>query len=169
MPTSRPFPHIRPLSRSGFGLLELFAALAFLVIVLGLMVSLARHVRSSAADRLTRQVLRGLDQALSAGPPENRTVPDPPSSDGDEAAWAAFAVRSNAAVRRLLRSDEPITDAWGNPIALLPDGRRSIGVAPRDRPFCVSPGPDGRFLTRDDNLYSYEQLPQPAGAGGHGE
>jgi hypothetical protein len=26
-----------------------------------------------------------------------------------------------------------------------------------DRPFFVSAGPDRRFLTREDNLYSYEE------------
>ena len=67
-----------------------------------------------------------------------------------------------------------IRDAWGNPIAYLPGQHPNIGMAPQNRPFFVSAGPDGKFLTRDDNLYSYEQIRidpsigRPS-AGGHGE
>ena len=49
-----------------------------------------------------------------------------------------------------------LRDAWGNPIIYLPGQHPAIGMAADDRPFFVSPGPDRLFLTRDDNLYSYE-------------
>ena len=50
-----------------------------------------------------------------------------------------------------------LRDTWGSPIAYLPSQHPALGMAADDRPFFVSPGPDRRFLTRDDNLYSYEE------------
>src|SRR5436190_13889333 len=47
--------------RSGFTLIEMLTTVAFLVIVLGLMVSLARDVRNRSADSLTKQILHRLD------------------------------------------------------------------------------------------------------------
>jgi type II secretory pathway pseudopilin PulG len=168
--------------RRGFGTLELLTALAFLVIVLGVMVSLARYVRATSAERITQQVLRQLDVCLRsyfARPLELPPGVEWPPPTADEAAWAAFAQQSEPVVRQLLNVDEPVTDAWGRPIGYLPNERAEIGMAPRDRPFCFSPGPDGRYLTQDDNLYSYDQLsPVPIAAtpattqasdGGHGE
>jgi hypothetical protein len=160
---------------SGFGLLELATALALLVIVLGLCVSLARYVRATSAEQITRQTLRQLSEAL-AGNMGSTAVPeidDAPLPGAAEAAWAVYAMRSNEIVRRLAGVDEVVADAWGNPIGFLAFERVEIGMAPHDRPFCYSAGPDGRHLTQDDNLYSYEQLlpfpqTQPAG-GGHGE
>src|SRR5437667_12256431 len=45
----------------GFTLIEMLTTVAVLVIVLGLMVSLARDVRNRSADRLTKDLLRRLD------------------------------------------------------------------------------------------------------------
>ena len=50
----------------GFTLVETLTAIALLVIVLGLMVSLARNVRAASADELTKDVLRRLDAAMAA-------------------------------------------------------------------------------------------------------
>jgi hypothetical protein len=36
----------------------------------------------------------------------------------------------------------------------------SVGMAPDNRFFLFSAGPDRRYLTRDDNLYSYDQAPR---------
>ncbi len=61
-----------------------------------------------------------------------------------------------------LYDEVTLRDAWGTPIVFMPDMHREIGMAPRDRPyFFFSAGPDGRYLTREDNLYSYE-LSSPA-------
>lgn len=171
-----------PVHSRGFGTLELLTALAFLVIVMGLMVSLARYVRATSAERITQQVLRQLDIALRsymAHPLELPPGVTMPPANADEAAWAAYAQQSGSVVKQLLRVDEPVSDAWGRPIGYLPSERAAIGMAPRDRAFCFSPGPDGRYLTQDDNLYSYDQLSpvepitQPAATrpadGGHGE
>jgi hypothetical protein len=58
--------------------------------------------------------------------------------------------------RRTLR------DAWGRPIVFMPRQHELIGLAPsqqgQDRPFFFSAGPDRKYLTRQDNLYSYETL-----------
>src|SRR5438270_7231739 len=54
----------RPLRRLGFTLIEMLTTVAVLVIVLGLMVSLARDVRTRSADRLTKDLLRRLDELV---------------------------------------------------------------------------------------------------------
>ena len=51
----------------------------------------------------------------------------------------------------------PFFDAWGSPVVFLPRQHPKIGMSAGDRPFFVSPGPDRRYLTREDNLYSYEE------------
>ena len=38
----------------------------------------------------------------------------------------------------------------------MPAFHPAVGTAPGNHYFFVSAGPDGHFLTRDDNLYSYE-------------
>jgi prepilin-type N-terminal cleavage/methylation domain-containing protein len=54
--------------------------------------------------------------------------------------------------------DMPLCDAWGGPIVFMPTMNEHIGMAPPQRPyFFFSAGPDGKYLTRADNLYSYEQ------------
>lgn len=49
-----------------------------------------------------------------------------------------------------------LRDAWGRPMALMPQQFPAVGMAPDDTPFLVSAGPDGRFLTLADNIYSYD-------------
>src|SRR4051812_1700250 len=56
-PIWRPFPT----RRRGYTLLEMLTTVAALVILLGLMVSLARSVRSASAQELTKDLLRRLD------------------------------------------------------------------------------------------------------------
>src|ERR1700722_7557418 len=52
-------------ARLGFTLLEMLTTVAALVIVLGMMVSLARHVRSASAEELTKTLLRRLDGLMA--------------------------------------------------------------------------------------------------------
>ena len=49
-----------------------------------------------------------------------------------------------------------LRDAWGTPIVFMPAMHPAIGMALGNRSFFVSAGPDRKFRTRDDNLYSYE-------------
>src|SRR5438552_946186 len=51
--------------RPAFTLIEMLTTVAVLVIVLGLMVSLARHVREKSAQALTKNLLRRLDGAMT--------------------------------------------------------------------------------------------------------
>ena len=53
--------------------------------------------------------------------------------------------------------DSGIEDPWGSPIVFMPKQDPAIGMAPRDDFFFFSAGPDRLFLTREDNLYSYEE------------
>ena len=126
-------PIFNPSRRCGFGLLELLTTLASLVILLGLMVSLARYVRATSADRITQQVLRQLDLALqsyTAHPLELPPNVNFPAAGAGEAAWASYAQQSGVIVQHLLKVDEAVSDAWGRPIAYLPFERMEIGMAP---------------------------------------
>jgi len=152
--------------QTAFTVLELLTTLALIVIVMGLMVSLARYVRANAADELTARILRDLEQAravyatvLAAPPPT--TLPAQVSEDS-----VAQQMRmSSDYPRELLRlwhgqvAEAIVRDAWGQPIGYLPQQHPMIGMAPQNRPFFFSAGPDGKYLTRQDNLYSYEQTP----------
>src|SRR3954471_16721867 len=51
--------------RRAFTLIEMLTTVAVLVIVLGIMVSLARDVRTRSADRLTKDILRRLDTLVA--------------------------------------------------------------------------------------------------------
>lgn len=58
---------------------------------------------------------------------------------------------------RNMYDDQSLRDAWGSPIVFLPGMHPAIGMADDARPyFFVSAGPDANYLTREDNLYSYE-------------
>ena len=54
-----------------------------------------------------------------------------------------------------------VLDAWGSPIVYMPSQHPLIGMAAGDRSFFFSAGPDRKYLTRQDNLYSYEAGPSP--------
>src|SRR5256885_2776690 len=69
-------------SSFAFTLIEMLTTVAVLVIVLGLMVSLARDVRNRSAERLTKDLLRRLDylvaqykqRSLKSIPEEQRKI-----------------------------------------------------------------------------------------------
>jgi len=169
--------------RRGFTLVEMLTTVALLIIVLGLMVSLARYVRRRSAEDLTRKVLVNLHTAMLEyagrhGRPaigsfiEGRNV--------DEATLQQTAQVNNREFVRFLWShrelsskafrDLPLSiydeltlrDAWGTPVVFMPSWHGQIGMAPNNEWFFFSAGPDRQYLTRDDNQYSYEAL----GAGG---
>lgn len=52
-----------------------------------------------------------------------------------------------------------LRDAWGTPIVFVRSQHPLLGMAPRDAPFFVSAGPDRKFLTRGDNMFSYDAFP----------
>jgi hypothetical protein len=52
-----------------------------------------------------------------------------------------------------------LRDAWGNPVVFMTRRHPLVGTAPQDRFFFFSAGPDRAYLTQDDNLYSYDDLP----------
>jgi hypothetical protein len=154
-------------------------AIAVLVIILGLMVSLARHVRAASADGLTKDVLRRLDVAMAAYVRQNGGLPDVPAFVGDhqippEPQLRQAAERNNEGFIRALKSaglltgrfddlsiayyDEArVRDAWGSPIVFMSRMHPQIGMNPKGW-FFFSAGPDRQYLTRDDNLYSYDEL-----------
>lgn len=155
---------------SAFTLLEMLTTVAALVIVLGLMVSLARDVRNRSADQVTKDLLRKLDRLMQNYHDRYEgalPVTTPLIGEGavpEEQELARAAMRNNAEVARAFRgqadpAEPPATffDAWGHPVVFMPRQHPAIGMAAGDRFFFFSPGPDGRFLTREDNLYSYEE------------
>ena len=152
--------------------------IAVLVILLGLMVSLARHVRASSADGLTKDVLRRLDTAMAVYVQKYGSIPVVPSFVGDsqvpaEPLLRRSAERNDESFIRALKSvgllsgvfdelsiayyDEVrVRDAWGSPIVFMSHMHPAIGMNPKGW-FFFSAGPDRQYLTRDDNLYSYDQ------------
>lgn len=198
-------------ARAGFTLIEVLTVVALLIIVLGLMVSLAWDVRRQSSDRLTRDLLVKLHVLMSqymerhkrmpqvtafvvtsegkageAGdasdaatrPVANATIPlrgvdeDLPEESVLQAAAAAnnrdfvLALRAEAAspspelfgpLGGAMYDELTLRDAWGTPIVFMPRQHPAIGMALGNRPFFFSAGPDRRFKTPEDNLYSYEQ------------
>ena len=60
-----------------------------------------------------------------------------------------------------------LVDAWGTPIVFMPAGALNVGITPQSRSFFMSAGPDRKFSSVVDNLYSYERGWEPPA--GHGE
>jgi hypothetical protein len=177
---------VRYSSRSAFTLVELATTVAALVIVMGLMVSLARYVRNTSAVELTKKLLHDLDQfsaeysARHGGAVLNVPPLIPPATTGsgpmDEAAMQKNALANNQAFVAALRSeagfnsnafvgvpesiydDNTLRDAWGTPLVYMPAMNPAIGMAPQNKPFFFSAGPDRKFSTQEDNLYSYEEM-----------
>jgi prepilin-type N-terminal cleavage/methylation domain-containing protein len=188
-------------SRRAFTLVEMLTTVAVLVIVLGLMVSLARDVRTRSAERLTKDLLRRLDglvaqyrknlRGVSDADRHNYPIVHPlfegvgelPGPEVDETKLRENALLNNRDLIRTLKSqvdlsnnefkdlsianynEVNILDAWGSPIVFMPHQHPRVGMAAGDQSFFFSAGPDRKYLTRPDNLYSYEG---PGGSAGGG-
>lgn len=170
-------------SRRAFTLIEMLTTVAALIIVLGLMVSLARYVRNASAVDLTKQLLRQLDELARQytarhGGTMLAVVPfissDTPLEEKPllKNAWEnnrqfVAALRTDAGLSATafgglpeeIYNDSTLRDAWGTPIVFMPSLHPAIGMAPQNKAFFFSAGPDRRFLTQEDNLYSYEETP----------
>jgi len=173
--------------RRAFTLVEMLTTVAVLVIVLGMMVSLARDVRTRSAERLTEDLLHRLDnlvaqyrarslKGLSAEQAKMYPLVHPliDSDPPDEARLRSSAMQNNSELVRTLKSQVDLSgtafsdlsianynevnllDAWGSPIVYMPHQHPLVGMASGDRSFFLSAGPDRKYLTRQDNLYSYE-------------
>jgi len=165
----------------------MLTTVAALVIVLGLMVSLARDVSNRSADRLTKDILHRLDglvaqyraKALSQLPDEQRrlypvvhTFMEP--GPVDEVQLQENALANNKELVRTLKqyfdlssgafsdlsianfNEATVLDAWGSPVVYMAHQHPAVGMAATNRSFFFSAGPDRKYLTRQDNLYSYE-------------
>jgi type II secretory pathway pseudopilin PulG len=176
----------RRLPRKAFTLLEMLTSIAALVILLGLMVDLARFVRNDSSVKLTKQLLYQCDVLLSQymqnhGGQAPAIIPFAYAPGKlDEAVLQERALQNSrefvAALRReaggaelfaglpdSMSNEAILSDAWGSPIVYMGAMHREIGIAPQDRPFFFSAGADRRYLTQDDNLYSYERNGYAAG------
>ena len=173
---------MRLIRKNGYTLVELFLTLAVLMILLGLMINLSNRVRRESADKLTRQMLARLTVIMAAYQQQNDgdlppTTPLIDLSHVTNETTLQMSARQNSAdfVRYLkLKSiasdkspgddvwagslnDSVLEDPWGSPIVFMPEQNPAIGMAPSDAFFFFSAGPDRQFLTREDNVYSYEQ------------
>jgi type II secretory pathway pseudopilin PulG len=187
---------------AAFTLIEVLVTVASLIIVLGLMASLARSVRRQASDRQTKSLLMTLGVLLDKYVARHDRLPTvtpfvstarsatgsgasdrAAAADGDplpDEPQLRDAARANnrdvvAALRteagpsvdifgpaggpRGAPGDDRLPDAWGRDIVFMPRGHPAIGTALQDLPFFFSAGPDGRYQTLEDNLYSYEIAP----------
>jgi len=167
----------------GFTLVEMLTTVAALTIVLGLAVSLARFVRNRSADAATRRMLGRLEgvaeqyrRRTGAYPALPAIVPDGGVGGGrldDQALYRAAMANNRAMVQALrgyrdlwdeafgdlpsaMQNEATLRDAWGTPVVFVPPRAANVGMSPQDRYFVFSAGPDRRFVTIDDNLYSYE-------------
>jgi hypothetical protein len=167
--------------RPAYTIIEMLTTVAALIIVLGLMVQLARYVRNRSADTLTRDVLLRMNALMAqyqqVHPRLQKEVPQlvPMTAVGvaDEPVLAARAVENSRAVVRIWREETGdsafkglslstydttiLRDAWGTPIVYMPPAARNVGLAAQGRDFYMSAGPDRKFGTLLDNLYSYER------------
>ena len=166
--------------RGGFTLVEMLTTVAMLIIILGLMVSLARYVRRRSAEDLTRRILINIHTAMGEYVAATHEAPAIESfiegKASDEATLRQTALVNNRQLVQFFKShkelaakafrDLPLSiydegtvrDAWGTPIVFMPAMHRQIGMAPGQEWFFLSAGPDRQYLTRDDNQYSYEAL-----------
>jgi hypothetical protein len=177
----------------------MLTVVAALVIVLGLMVSLAWDVRRQSSERLTKDLLVKLDRMMTQyilrhkqmpqvtplvearpsglAPRPLRQSPRPAEDElPDDDTLLAAAELNNRDFVLALRSETTgaspdlfgplagsmydevtLRDAWGTPIVFMPAMHPAIGMALGNRPFFFSAGPDRKFRTLEDNLYSYEQ------------
>jgi type II secretory pathway pseudopilin PulG len=160
---------------TAFTLVEMLATVAALVILLGLMVSLARDVRRRSATELTNELLARLDNLMdqyatkNAGqfPPVTPIVES--TSLIEEEPIRINAWKNNQDFVKALRTvsisglpsaedgSSYVLDAWGCPIVFMPKMHPGIGMAPGDKYFFFSAGPDRKYLSREDNLYSYDR------------
>ena len=161
----------------------MLTTVAALVIILGLMVSLARYVRSRETEALTRQVLAVLDDLLRTEPKlQTHLNTCPPllsrGQKADEASLQESALANNRAMVLMLRQEDAaafrriptslydaltLRDAWGTPVVYMASGAANIGMEPQQRAFFLSAGADRRFSTILDNLYSYDTRRPAAG------
>lgn len=94
-------------------------------------------------------------------------APPPVGSDAAHPATGGAAVGLFAGLPLSLYDELTVHDPWGSPIVFMPHQNPLIGLAPGDRFFFFSAGPDRQYLTRRDNLYSYEDIAaQPTPQGG---
>jgi len=172
------YRHPRP--RSGYTAVDVLTTFAALLILLGTMVSLARHVRASSADDVTKDLLRQMDEAMARYVARNGGLPPdiaPFIPDDrlvvDEPGLARAAEVNSQAVVRLLKINHvfpaehfdglsisyydglTVRDAWGSPIVFMPHMHPAVGMAAKGW-FFFSAGPDRKYTTKPDNLYSYE-------------
>jgi len=169
-------------TRTAFTLIEMLTTVAVLIIVLGLMVSLARYVRNLSAVEVTKALLHDLDHSMQEymarhdGHTPSVTPMAPPTGRlPDEAVLQRNAVANNRDFVRALRAEgllaeetfgglpqsiynqATIRDAWGSPIVFMPAMREGIGMSPQNHPFFFSAGADQQYQTQENNLYSYEK------------
>jgi len=168
----------------------MLTTVATLVIVLGLMVSLARYERRRSAENFTRDdVLARLDallarhdivenKALQEALADPAVVPRlvrPSAGQPEEPVLQYNAGRNNTEFVKTFKkyvgpkafNDLPLSlynptantlvDAWGTPIVYMPAGALNVGISPQNRSFFLSAGPDRKFSSVVDNLYSYER------------
>jgi hypothetical protein len=176
--------------KSSFTLIEMLTTVAALVIVLGLMVSLARFERRRSAENFTREDILAKLEALLARPDvvQNKALQealaDPnvvprlvysATREPEEPLLQHNAAANNTEFVKIFKkyvgprafnefplslynpTANTLVDAWGTPIVYMPAGALNVGIIPQQRSFFLSAGPDRKFSSVVDNLYSYER------------
>jgi len=167
-------------SLAAYTLVEMLTTIAALLIVLGLMMNLARHVRASSATALTKELLRRLDYAMNPIPAPRRQQPS--RCRPVYRKWplcrrcASGPGAPISTIRRSSACSGPITffrptvsttcpppattakactTPGARPSCFMTRMNPAVGMAAQGW-FFFSAGPDRKYTTKSDNLYSYE-------------
>ena len=159
--------------RAAFTLIEVATTVAILIIVLGLMVSLARQVRKQAGMTLTKDLLRRLDAAMGQYAQRNGgkmpgVTPFPPAAAaaaGKAARWPPPARRVRSRIRpggttpprdaQAVEENEPVPDAP----RLLEAARATTATSsPPSRPTPVPAAANGIGALADMPASVYDEV-----------
>jgi len=150
--------------RKGLTLLSTINSTLIVLVLLAFANQLASAVRSQEQDRVARERVARTVQATTARPGPMRSIEEIERLSRDAYAFHFNAIEDFASADRNKEFDPPF-DPWGREIALLAGDGAGVGLAPGGKPFAVSAGPDRKFSTTADNLYSYDsdltQSPAP--------
>jgi type II secretory pathway pseudopilin PulG len=164
----------RPRRRAGFTLIEVATTVAVLIIVLGLMVSLARQVRKQAGMTLTKDLLRRLDAAMAQYAARNggkvpAVTPFPPPAGPNTAASPGIAAAPGIPAGPGAAAQTRPADASA---AVTAATAAAVGSSPsrdaRDLAEDTEPVPDPRALLEAARANNRDFVAALKGEGGPG-
>jgi len=153
MPSGTPSRHVANTnSTARLGYLSAINLFLLTLISLGLATQLAKSIRDNELDASARHRLRTDFDSINTRP-FNRPGP---AITLTEPELQTRASKGQGASEKASQKTNSHLDPWGTPLLRFDGPVVGLGVSPDDGPWLVSAGPDGRFLTITDNIYSYD-------------